>query len=209
MKTIYTSCVVIGMTLLAWAQLPPLSIYKIDPGRSRVEIDVFRGGLFKAFGHDHTVAAKNFSGAVQFDPRNAADSSVTLYIDATSLTVLDPLASEKERSEVQTTMQGPKVLNVQAFPRIAFHSTHVSELTQAGDGFESTLTGTLDLHGIEKESTFPVRIDFQKNLLHATGIVSIAQTDFGIVPINLGGGAVRVRDQVKVSFDILAERIIP
>ncbi len=206
LKTIHAGCVLITMMLTTWAQVSSPTAYKVDADRSRVEINVFRGGLFKALGHDHTVVAKSFSGIVQFDATKVKDSSVTLDIDSASLTVLDPEASEKDRGEVQATMEGSKVLNVKAFPRITFHSTRVSDLTQAGDAFEVTLSGKFFLHGVEKEITFPVRISFQKNLLRATGTASITQTDFGIVPIKVGGGTVRVRDQVKINFDILAER---
>ena len=195
-----------AIALTAWAQSPDPFPYKIDPGRSRLEIEVFKGGLLKVLGHDHTVAAKRFSGTVQFDPNNLKGSSVSLSIESSSLTVLDPHASDKDRNEVQATMEGPKVLNVQEFPRIAFSSTHVKEAIAKGDSFEIELTGRLNLHGSERNITFPVRINFEKNLLRAAGTASISQTDFGMVPIKLGGGAVRVKDQIKVNFDFLAER---
>jgi len=172
-------------------------------------VDVFRGGLFKALGHDHTIAARRFSGTVQFDPRKLRDSSISLSIESSSLTVLDPRVPEKERNEVQDTMQGPKVLDVRAFPKIEFSSTRVSEVAQTENGFEITLTGRLNLHGFDKEIAFPVSISLGKDLLHATGSVSIIQTDFGIVPIKVGGGTVRVKDQVKIDFDFLAERAGP
>jgi polyisoprenoid-binding protein YceI len=206
LKTISVSCVAVSMILLAWAQTAPISTYKVDVSRSTMEINVFKAGVFKALGHDHVIVARSFSGTVQFEAGRAKDSSVALDIDSASLTVLDPQASEKDRSEVQATMAGPGVLNVPAFPRITFHSTRMSNLAQSGDALEATLTGKLNLHGIEKEITFPVRVQFHKNLLHATGSATIAQTDFGIVPIKAAGGTVRVKDQLKISFDILAEK---
>ena len=183
-----------------------LPVYRIDPSRSRIEIGVFRGGLLKAFGHDHTVAAKEFSGTVRFDPAKFSDSSVSLSIMSDSLSVIDPGVSEKERGEVQTTMAGPRVLNVQAFPEIEFVSTQLKQVTQKGSGFEIVLTGKLKIHGVEKETSFPVRISFEKGLLHATGTASIRQTDFGIVPIKLGAGTVSVKDAVTAKFDVLAQR---
>ena len=171
-----------------------------------MEINVFKAGLFKALGHEHIIAARSFSGTVQFDAGRAKDSSVALGIDCASLIVLDPQASAKDRDEVQATMAGPGVLNVPAFPQITFHSTRVSDLAKSADALEVTLTGKLNLHGVEKEITFPVRVQINKNLLHATGSATIAQTNFGIVPIKAAGGTVRVKDQLKISFDILAEK---
>jgi polyisoprenoid-binding protein YceI len=197
---------IFAIPLMIQAQLSSLSLYRIDPGRSRVQLDVFRGGILKTFGHDHKVAARIFSGTVQFDPAKLRDSSVSLSIESNSLIVLDPNTSEDERNEVQAAMGSPKVLDIQKFSKITFNSTRVAETMQKGDNFEIQLTGRLHLHGMEKEIAFPVRISLERNLLRATGTADIAQTDFGIVPIKLAGGTVRVKDRVKVTFDFLAER---
>jgi polyisoprenoid-binding protein YceI len=206
MKIISSVCISMLMSLMAWAQESVLPAYRIDIGHSKVEINVSRGGLFKALGHDHLIAAKIISGTVQCDAGKVRDSSVALSIDAASLVVLDPQSSEKDRGEVQATMDGPAVLNVTTFPRITFRSTRLSDPVQSGDALQANLTGRLNLHGIEKEIAFPVRIHFQKNLLHATGVATILQTDFGMIPIKAVGGTVRVKDQLKISFDILAEK---
>ena len=210
MKPVYIGGIPMAlMALMGWAQLPSISVYNVDAGRSSIEIDVFRGGLLKAFGHDHRIAAKRFSGTVQLDSGGVNRSSVSLSIEANSLTVLDPHLSEKERSVVQTTMEGVEVLDVKAFPKILFGSTHVSNVRQAGDDLDITLAGRLNLHGVEKEITFPVHLRFQKSMLRATGIAFITQTDFKITPISVGGGTVRVKDQVRVDFDLVAERANP
>ncbi len=158
-------------------------------------------------GHDHAIAAKSFSGEVRFNPINVEESSVTLNIESASLTVLDPDVPEKERQQVQETMQGIQVLNVRQFPMISFHSTRVSRIAATGEDF--MLTGKLNLHGIEKEIAFPVHVHTENNRLRATGTAVILQTDFGIRPITAALGTVRVKDQVKVKFDFAAERINP
>jgi len=38
--------------------------------------------------------------------------------------------------------------------------------------------------------------------MHFTGSATIRQTDFGITPIKVVGGAVSVRDDVKIEFRI-------
>jgi len=199
-----TSLLFMFISGFAWFQQLSLPVYRIDPSRSRIEVGVFRGGLLKAFGHDHKVAAREFSGMVLFDPARLSDSSVSLTVLSKSVSVLDPGASEKERSEVQATMEGLRVLNVQAFPEIGFVSTKVRNVTQTGSGFEIQLAGKLKIHGVEKETAFPVRINLGKDLLRATGTASVRQTDFGIVPVNLGAGTVRVKDEITVRFDFLA-----
>ncbi len=197
------------MALTGGARLPSVAVYNIDPGRSRIEIDVFKGGLFKVFGHDHKIAAKRFSGTVRYDAGSVDRSAVSLSIEADSLTVLDPPIAEKERSEVQATMDGVEVLDVKAFPRIVFSSTQVSHVKQTADGSEVMLAGRLNLHGVEREIAFPIHLRVQEGMLRATGTALLAQSDFGIAPVRVMGGTVRVKDQVHIDFDIVAGRANP
>lgn len=196
-------CTAIAMALMNWAQ-PSIILYRVDSSRSTIELGVYRGGLFKALGHDHRIDAKRVSGTVRYNPGDTASSSVSLAVDSHSLIVVDPNTSEKERSDVQSTMESAKVLDAQVFPTIAFSSTGVSRVTQAAGGLDIRVTGRLNLHGVEKEITIPVRISFDGNYLRATGTSSVIQSDFNIVPIRLAGGTVRVKDPVQVKFDIVA-----
>ena len=178
--------------------------YVIDPAKSTLEIDVYREGFLKVFGHDHLVAAKDFSGAVQFDPNHVESSSVTLRVAAKSLTVADPGESEKERGQVQATMQGDSVLDVARFPEITFQLTRVQKAGRLGDAWRISLTGTLALHGVQKPVTFPVVVRLLADELNAQGEVFLLQTDFGITPVKVAGGTVRVKDRLRVRFVIHA-----
>ena len=208
-KSICLSSIVMAFALsTSWAQTPSPVVYNIDAARSKIELSVSRGGILKLAGHDHEIAAKGFSGEIRFNSASLKDSSVHLSIESGSLIVLEnPNEPEKDRKEVQATMQGEKVLNINVFPKILFHSTGVSNVAASGEDF--TLSGRLNLHGVEKEIAFPVHIHPESNLLRATGTVTIAQTDFGITPIKAALGTIRVKDQVKVKFDFLAERTNP
>ncbi len=203
---IFAGYIRFALPLLVLVQAPGFREYTIDSSRSRLEIEVFRGGILKSFGHNHTISAGMFSGKVRLNPEKLTESSVSLTIDADSLVVLDPDASEKERGDVQTTMKSPRVLDPMAFPRITFISTQVRKTAQVENGLEIRLTGRLNLHGTEKEISLPVRLTFERDLLHVTGTTFINQTDFGINPIKLAGGTVRVKDQVKLNFDLQARR---
>jgi hypothetical protein len=45
--------------------------------------------------------------------------------------------------------------------------------------------------------------------LSAEGDVSLLQTDFGITPIKVGGGAVKVKDKIRMRFDVVADVLGP
>jgi polyisoprenoid-binding protein YceI len=194
--------------LVAWTTFAfsQAGTYRFDAVQSKIEVGVYSGGAFGFLGHDHTILAKRFSGEINHNATRLEQSSVTLSIDSRSLTVLDPNASEKDRHEVQHTMESPRVLNVVAFPVISFRSTAFGNLRQTGREWEGTLTGKLTLHGAERTIAFPIRIGFDKDRLNARGEVFINQSEFGMTPISLAAGTVRVKDRVRVAFTIVAER---
>ena len=207
MRLSYTIGVLAALiTLTAAAQPPSGAVYGIVAAGSKIHVAVFKEGLLKAFGHDHLIAAKSFSGAVHFNADKVEETSLALDIEAKSLTVLDPGEAEKDRREVRATMLGAQVLGVESFPRITFRSTAVHQVKKAGAEWEATLAGKLNLHGVEKPITVPVRIRLDNTRLTVQGEIFIAQTDFGIKPVKVAGGAVKVKDRVKVSFTIVAER---
>ncbi len=125
---------------------------------------------------------------------------------AKSLTVVDPGESEKDRRDVQTTMEGEKVLDVAKFPEIIFSSSSVSAAKKTPAGWELTLSGKLKLHGVEKAVTFPLHVHAEGNELRGQGEVSILQTDYGITPVKVGGGSVKVKDKLKITFTVVAHK---
>ena len=65
----------------------------------------------------------------------------------------------------------------------------------------SRVSGGLTLHGVTK----PVSVDVtrQKDAKDAyVGTVRIKQTEFDIQPIKIGGGVVRVKDELEISFRV-------
>ncbi len=197
-----TALLLAPLTVIAQDNAP----YSIDAAQSKLEIQVYKEGVFKAFGHDHLIAAKQLSGQVQLDPQKIDQSSVRLHVPAKSLTVVDPGESEKDRRDVQTTMEGEKVLDVAKFPEIIFSSSSVSAAKKTPAGWELTLSGKLKLHGVEKAVTFPLHVHAEGNELRGQGEVSILQTDYGITPVKVGGGSVKVKDKLKITFTVAAHK---
>ena len=182
------------------------SNYSIDSAKSKVEINVGKEGTFKAFGHDHVIAAKEVSGQVQFDPQKIDQSTVRLRIPTKSITVVDPGEAEKDRHQVQATMEGEKVLDVAKFPEITFTSSSVTAAKKTSEGWTLTLAGKLNLHGVEKPVSFPLRVHAEANELRGEGELSVLQTDHGITPVKVGGGTVKVKDKLKITFNIVARQ---
>jgi polyisoprenoid-binding protein YceI len=177
--------------------------YSIDQANSKLEIRVYKAGLFKALGHDHLIAAREISGQVLFDARKIENSSVRFKIETKSLTVVDPGESEKDRRDVQATMTGVEVLDTAKCPEIVFSSTNVSAAKKTADGWDLTLAGKLDLHGVEKPVSLPLRVHLEASRLGAQGEVSLLQTEYGITPVKIASGSVKVKDKLNISFTII------
>jgi polyisoprenoid-binding protein YceI len=164
----------------------------IDRLHSSVTIKVYKSGLFSGFAHDHTIQALIASGAI--DP---GGKSAELSFNASDMKVLDPGTSDSERQEIDSTMKSSKVLDVAQFPSIAFASSAIT--SSSGDHFQ--VTGTLKFHGVSRPLTVPVAWRDGKY----SGSVTLKQTDYGITPVKIAGGAVRVKDEIVIEFDIAPE----
>jgi len=197
-----------GLALSAFATAAEeKAAYSIDHARSKLEINVYKAGLFKAFGHDHLISVGEISGRVEFDAKKIENSSVSMKVVANSLSVIDPGESEKNRNEIQATMKGPQVLDVAKFPEITFSSTSVSVMKKTADAWELTVTGKLDLHGVGKPVSLPLQFHVEGDQLVATGEVLLLQTEYGITPVSVAGGSVKVKDKLRIGFTIVAIKL--
>lgn len=162
----------------------------IDPGHSTLTVYVYKEGLFAFAADNHEIAAPIASGSV-----DATSGTVDVTVDAKGMRVLDPRLSDARRAQVQSNMAGPQVLDVSAYPTIGFHA---KGLTIASAG-HFTIAGDLTLHG----QTHAVSVDVTRaDPTHFTGAAVVRQSSFGLTPIRIAGGMVRVKDDVKVVFDI-------
>jgi polyisoprenoid-binding protein YceI len=165
-------------------------VKSIDPDRSVLTVRVFKAGLFSAFGHNHVIKAPVAQGTL-----NEENSSIELRVLAKELKVMDEEVSDKDRTEIQQTMLGPKVLDSQRFPEIRFRSTRLQE-TSPGHW---KVQGELSLHG----ETRPILLSAERREGRYFGSASLKQKDFGITPVTVAGGTVKVKDEVQIEFEII------
>ena len=163
----------------------------IDVQRSTITIHVFKTGLFRAFADNHLIQAPVAEGSID----ESAVPHVDLVIEAQRLQVLDPKLSPKDRKQVQERMLGAEVLDTARFPQIRFHSTAVEQLASE----HWLVRGALELHG----QTRSVSVKVTRENGRYTGLTTLRQTDFGITPVSVAGGTVKVKDEISIEFDIV------
>jgi hypothetical protein len=166
----------------------------VDVAHSVLKIRVFKSGFFSAFGHDHEIVAPISQGVVE----TSESAGVEVRVDARQLRVLDPDLPADKRNQVQKTMEGPEVLDNGRFPEIRFRSSSVEK--KGRDGW--TVNGDLTLHG----QTHPVAVEVTLQDGHYRGSAKLKQRDFGITPVSVAGGTVKVKDEVKITFDLVLAR---
>jgi polyisoprenoid-binding protein YceI len=157
--------------------------------QSAITIRVFKSGLFSGFAHNHIVVAPVDQAAL--DP---AHMTANIIVVTKDIKVTDPDVSQKDRTEIQTTMLGPTVLDAAKFPEIRFKSSRIEQTSPQ----HYRVMGTLDLHGASKEIVF----EASGGPEHYHGATKLKQTDFGIKPISMGGGSIKVKDELELEFDV-------
>lgn len=183
------------------AQAQGRQILQVDPKQSVVVIDVGRGGALARLGHDHVVASHDVQGYV--DPE---DGRADLVVPLDRLAVDEPHLRAEAKLDTQPSVDDiagtrrnmlTKVLDVHRYPTAAIHVTSISS-------DRSLLRLKITLHGTARSFDVPVGFDADAAGLTVSGRIAFNQTDFGIVPLSVLGGALQVKDQINLRFRIRA-----
>lgn len=178
--------------------------YVVEPGRSRLTVQAFAGGVLSAFGHNPVLSLRDIEGEIRFDPDSAADVSVSFRVRPATLEVTGDVKASDRRDIEKAARED--VLETNKFPEIAFAGSQAA-IRQTGDGFfRIDVTGDLQLHGTSQKQTVPAQISLVGDQLRAFGDLMLRQTPFGIRLYSAVGGTLKVKDEVKLAFEIVARR---
>ena len=180
--------------------------YQIDSRGSTFKVRAFATGLLSAFGHSPTIAIREFSGTARFDPETLDSASLELRIQAASLTVADDI-SDKDRREIERQMF-EDVLEIAKYPEITYQAQSASITELANGQMEINLQGSLTLHGVTQPQTVTGRLTLMGDSLRAFGEFSISMSAYGIKPATAVAGTIKLKDELKATFDLLARKQI-
>jgi polyisoprenoid-binding protein YceI len=168
-------------------------------GRGHFHIHTDAGGLFGAFAHEHLIEAQKIEGCAAIDSVDLMRSSIKLTFKTANIRVMDPKESESTRSKVQSTMDSD-VLRTSEFPDVVFQSTGI-ERGSVADAFR--VRGNLTIRGKTQAITVPLTMThLDDGTYRAKGEYTLKQTSFGIQPVRVAGGTVKVKDEVRVEFEM-------
>jgi polyisoprenoid-binding protein YceI len=180
------------------------SCYVVDAAKSRFQVKAFASGLLASLGHNPTIAIRKFTGEVRFREEAPEQSSLHIAIDADALTVTGNV-SDKDRTEMERMMK-QEVLETDRFSDIRFEGAGRAADKLADGMYRVTLGGRLALHGEEREIEFPCNVIVSPDTLRANGDFTIRQTDYRIKLVSVAGGSLKLKDELKFTFDIVAAR---
>ena len=180
--------------------------YLIDGKKSTFTVRAFATGLLSAFGHSPTIAIPEFEGEIVFNPEAVGQSSLRMIIKAASLNVVDDIRA-KDREEINRAMQ-QDVLESDSYPEIVYEGSQLAASKIAEGQYWGSLDGELTLHGVTRSQPVSVRIAMNGDMLRATGEASVRQSDYEIQPVSAAAGTVKLKDELKLSFDISAHKQI-
>jgi polyisoprenoid-binding protein YceI len=179
--------------------------YLIDPRLSRFMVQAYAGGFLSGFGHNPTIAIRDFTGEAAFSPEAPEQSSLCLKIRADALEVTNDV-SDKDRREIERTMK-EEVLEAARFPDIVYRSSVASVSELGPSRCRMNLNGKLTLHGVTRDQQLVADMSLSGDTFRAFGNFSVLQSNYGIKLVSVAGGVLKVKDELKCSFDIVARKL--
>jgi hypothetical protein len=179
-----------------------IAIFRVDPTRSLAVIEVYRAGSLARLGHDHVVASHDVTGFIA-PSEGRSDLRVPLQrlvVDEPNLRAEAGFDTRPSADDIEGTRKNMlKVLRADAHPFAIVSVTSVSTDRRAH--------ATITLTGVTRPIEVPATIEASGDAFAASGRFVLRQTDFGIVPLSVLGGALQVRDDIAIRFVIRARRV--
>jgi len=179
--------------------------FRLDPTQSKFIAHAQRGGLLWFKGHEHLVAARDFSGEAQLNSESIAASSLQLTVQSDSMEETSDAFTPAQKQIINRELR-EIVLEPAKYPEIVFKSSSVTGKSRGNGQYDLKITGDLTLHGVTRSIVIPVRVTVNGKDLRAVGEFSIDRSDFKVKATSAFHGMIRVRNAVKFTFDIVGHR---
>jgi len=175
--------------------------FAIDTRASQFTVQAFASGLISAVAHSPKIAIREWSGDITMTDA-MQNISVKVRVKAASLEVLDELRDD-DRREIHRVMN-QEVLHTNRFPEIAFDSTEVKAEKQREDLYKVNVRGSLTLHGVTNMQEFNGQVAVGVDSARAYGEFTLRQTDYDIRIASIAGGTLKLQDELKFFYYLVA-----
>lgn len=178
--------------------------YVMDARASRFTVQAFVTGVLSAMGHNPKIGIREFSGEVSFSPDTLEGAGFHISVKSSSLSVLDDI-KDRDRREIERLMN-EQVLETAKYPEIVYDVPSFTAAKMGDTLYSTTLNGNLTLHGVTNSQPVIARVAVFGDMLRASGEFMLSQTDYQIKLVSVAGGALKVKNDLKFSFEMVARK---
>jgi polyisoprenoid-binding protein YceI len=176
--------------------------YSLDPASSRFTVRAFATGLLSTFGHNPRIGIRDYDGEIDFVPETYEKALVRINVRTGTMDVLDEM-KDKDRKTLEQMMY-EQVLEADRFPNAVYESKQIIVQKLGDDLLSARVTGELSFHGVTQTQPFDARVTALGAMLRISGDFSLRQSDYGIKPVSFAAGALRLKDELKFNFELVA-----
>lgn len=193
----------------AWLAQPPApgQLLRLEAADSRLRIHAFRAGRLAALGHNHVLSLPQWQGHAWLPQQGLDGARLALDFELADLQ-LDRPEWRAELGPEFATMLSPeavaatranllKALEAQSHPGVQLRAERL-----AGAWPWLALRLSVRLHGQTRLLDLPLRADWDGQRLLAQGRLLLRQSDFGLQPFSVLGGALAVQDELVLDFSL-------
>ena len=178
--------------------------FTIDTRASLFSVQAFASGIVAVVAHSPKFAMREVLGEIRMDPKVIENSSVRASVRISSLEITDEVTST-ERREIERVMF-EEVLQKNTYPTAEFRSVRITGVETGANMYRITVRGDLSLHGITRGLSFDSQVVAGQDTLRAQGSFSLLQSDFGLRIASVAGGTLKLKDELKFGFFLVARR---
>ncbi len=176
--------------------------YQIDSSASRFTVQAFATGMLSTFGHNPKIGLRDYDGEIRFVPETYDTGRVRVAVQTGAMEVLDEMKND-DRQKLEQTMYG-EVLEVERFPTATYESKQITVQKFTDDLLMAHVGGELSLHGATRSLSFDARVTRIGTMLRISGEFPLRQSDYGIKPVSFAAGTLRLKDELKFGFELVA-----
>lgn len=178
--------------------------YVLDPKVSQFTVQAFASGLISVVAHSPKIAVREWKGEARFVPDSLSDAHLSVTAKTASLEVVDELRDDDRRQLHRVMHQ--EVLESARFPEFTFESSTIDAQKQRESLYRVNITGKLTVHGITNGQSLIAQVAFGVDSFRAYGEFTILQTDYDIKVASIAGGTLKLQDELKCSFYVIARK---
>lgn len=183
-------------------------VYAVDQAASELRIVVLPDGRLARFGHPHVIGGTVLSGQIGLG-ESAANAWLDVEVDVSALEVdrpewriaegFEPELDAEAIRDTRVNLLSPAVLDAERFPVIRLRATGWN-----GPDWAAQVGVYIQLRDQVRRVRVPVHFERGSDRIEASGVLTIRQTDFGIMPFSALSGALSVADELTIRFRLIA-----